>query len=362
MTSPITLATLLEINAEVASAEAVAVAQQLLSVPSDTDATPPYGPLTLETVAIDRDGSVLCLHTAATPSVSEVALVLQTLLNQSQPRTTGGLRYTLGRALLEVEAPPFDTNEEFSEALTRFESGDRREQVARLYARVHARSAGAIGPIVTNGRERRRHEPSSAELRRHLREADLRLYEARQAHAPAGAAERSKIAKAPLAACMLAGVALVAVGEYAYVSTGRAPVIPSHQPIAPGVAILPSIPAGVLTFAEEEAAPVASEAPPAAKSPRQQAKPVAWPPKGRDAADARVPRSSAAVAVPATPERPAPAMLRVQSTGRPGMVVTRMQPSPPARTQDAVQHKSDRKPSDRGVLARIRFEWNDPFK
>jgi len=44
------------------------------------------------------------------------------------------------------------------------------------------------------------------------------------------------------------------------------------------------------------------------------------------------------------------------------MVVTRMQPAPPARTQDVVQHKPDRKPSDRGVLARIRFEWNDPFK
>lgn len=358
MTSPITLATLLEVNAEVASAEAVAIAQQLLSVPSDTDATPPYGPLTLETVAIDLDGSVLCLHTAATPSVSEVALVLQTLLNRSQPRTSGGLRYAIGRALLEVEAPPFDTNEEFAEALTRFESGDRREQVARLYARTHARSAGTMGAIAPTARERRRHEPSSAELRRHLLEADLRLYEARQAHAPTGAAERSKIAKAPLAACMLAGVALVAAGEYAHVTTRQAPVIPSRQPIAPGAAILPSLPTGVLTFAEEDTTPVAPEAPRAAKSPKRQARPIVWPPKGHDAA-ART--STPSAAVPATPERSAASTFRVQSTGRPGMVVTRVQSGPPASPRDA-QRASERKTSDRGVIARIRFEWNNPFK
>src|SRR5262249_52367273 len=134
-------------------------------------------------------------------------------------RVPGGLRYALGRALLEVEAPPFDTLEEFSEALARFETGERHTQISRLH--VRAMSLIGTGPLEDGTAaqfDRRRNHPSHAELRRQLREADLRLYEARQSSGGPDDGDRKRMTKGPIAACMVAGLALVAAGEFAHSS------------------------------------------------------------------------------------------------------------------------------------------------
>jgi hypothetical protein len=201
--------------------EAVAIAQKLIKghcVGDDAEA--PYGPLSADTVVIGADGHVQCRASAATPSVSEIAIFLQSLLEGQ--RVPGGLRYTLGRALLDVDAPPFDSVHDLSVALERFEDGDRDATVAGLVRRASAaggthsgRQAGAPAA------DRRRQTPSSiAALRQELRMADLQLYQARLAAPPnrfgesrLREAKRSSVLSAPVAACMLAGVALVMAGE-----------------------------------------------------------------------------------------------------------------------------------------------------
>ena len=86
----------------------------------------------------------------------------------------GGLRYTIARALLEVDVPPFDSLDDFSRDLARHEHGDRAGIVRRL---LRASRLSAVG-----ARRYRRpidgtcHAPAT-ELRRALREADARLYE-----------------------------------------------------------------------------------------------------------------------------------------------------------------------------------------
>src|SRR3954447_6972006 len=178
-----TLAELVDQNVEISVADAVAVAQQLISDPDALGrAQAPYGPPTLESVGVTAGGTVRCLHTASTPTVVEVALVLQNLLGSSH-RVPGRLRYTVSRALHEFEPPPFESAQDFSTALERFEAGDRREQVASLYKRAPAAcpsDAGVVSlfapsPSVSTHAERRMHQRSAAELRRQLREADLRL-------------------------------------------------------------------------------------------------------------------------------------------------------------------------------------------
>ena len=92
------------------TAEAVAIAQQLIaSVRNQSDANevhPPYGPPSAENVFLNDDGSVVCRGCGATPAISEVAIFLDSLLPGAPQRIPGGLRYTIARALLDVEAPP----------------------------------------------------------------------------------------------------------------------------------------------------------------------------------------------------------------------------------------------------------------
>src|SRR5437763_1055456 len=118
--------------------EAVAIAQTLIQSPeiSAAVAGPPFGPPIPETVEVGSNGAVVCTSSAATPAVSEVGVLLQALLPPGETRIPGGLRYAIGRALLEVEGPPFDTIEDFSRALARFEQGDRGEVVRTLVERA----------------------------------------------------------------------------------------------------------------------------------------------------------------------------------------------------------------------------------
>jgi hypothetical protein len=254
----------------------------------------------------------------------------------------GGLRYAVGRALLEVEAPPFDSADEFSSALSRFEAGDRREQVARLYERASsALLSNCDGPgehDAASRIERRAHQPSAAELRRQLREADLKLYEAQRLamHDHRGTRTR-RVRRAPIAACMVAGVALVAAGEYAHV--GR-PVLPASSPQRQ--------PSAATSMPPDQTGPVVST---------------------------ETVRSATARGATSPPPKTAVAVRRTRASHTRANGVrsdTRAvhdgsAPSGPIRSRSAMRQNvalpqaSKREHSDRGVLARIRFEWNNPF-
>jgi hypothetical protein len=108
----------------ITTGEALAVAQSLFESGAD-DATPPFGPLSPENIMLRPDGSVTSTACATTPTVLEAAVLVEELLPEGPALVPGALRYTLGRALHEVAAPPFDSLADFSRALRRFETGGR---------------------------------------------------------------------------------------------------------------------------------------------------------------------------------------------------------------------------------------------
>jgi hypothetical protein len=361
MDTTITLSELRRREVEIAPHEAVAVAQQLMCGAANIDARPPYGPPSLDSIAIAPDGSVRCLGTAATLSVPEVAIILQALLATSVSRVPGGLRYAVGRALLEVEAPPFDSLEEFSIALERFERGTRSEAVAQLFQR------GALAGVpATTGdvharphRERRLHGPSVAELRRDLREMDLRLFEARQdPHADRRSINRSGgfSRRAPMAACMVAGAALLAAGEL--VQTHRV----THAPPARvDAAVAPAS----TTIVPNDIHPIAAAATADDAREKTESSPITTP-------GAIAPSPAAAphaVAVAHTHRRPTRTTAR-KSASRVARADANRQPATTRHDgrQELGSHRRDDRrvdrdrDRDRGVIARIRFEWDNPFK
>ena len=117
--------------------EAVAIAQQLIHSDVDVELTAPLGPPTVESVVILADGRVASSSSAATPAVSDVGRLLESMLPRGgRPPVSGALRYTVARALLEVDAPPFDSLQALSSSLARFEVGDRRQVLRSLVARA----------------------------------------------------------------------------------------------------------------------------------------------------------------------------------------------------------------------------------
>lgn len=338
-----TLAELMNQNVEIAFADAVAIAQQLICEPDVlSGAQAPYGPLTLESVAVTVEGKVLCLHTAATPTVVEVGLVLHNLLGSSH-RVPGRLRYTVGRALHEVEAPPFESAHDFSTALQRFEAGDRREQIAGLYERARATcpsDAGVVSlftpkPSVSRPPERRT-QRSAAELRRQLRDADLQLYETQRLSKPDPHQIRTgRFRRAPIAACMVAGVALVAAGEIAHVGQ-RAPTPVASQPLAP-IDIATNIPI------DAPSQPAVAEVP--VKAPEVSPRPTISPASGR---------RTAAQAYAVTPRSRTP-MTRAGAASR-----SATPSQAPARKVGEPRPAREREKSDHGL--RIRFVWDNPFR
>jgi hypothetical protein len=255
MTMLIHLSQLGEASVELRSYEAVAIAQQLMH--DDVDASgarAPFGPLSVETVGIDVRGRVHCHGCAARQSVVEVAIFLQGVLDEFVGRVPVGLRHALARALHEVDAPPFDSGGEFAAVLARFERGNREDVLERLFRRVaesmsDVRVRGPETPLV----ERRRAGPTTADLRRELREADLHLYEARAA-ARRMATRRSSggaMKVAPMIACMMSGVALIAAGEYVAQArrplgapaAGRNTIAPIQAASVPRIVPLPVQPA-----------------------------------------------------------------------------------------------------------------------
>jgi len=215
MTKSASLAELQRAGVTVEPEEAVAIVQQLIAALRDggqpEPLEPPFGPPTPETVVLHSDGTVTCRGCDATPAVSEIARLLDAMLQAGVSRPAGALRYTIARARLDVDAPPFDSIEHLSRALARFESGPRERAVTRALRRREARSALAPAPVAD-----RRRQPQATLLRRALREADARLY--LQTVAPPTIVvatqpePRPRSYSAP-AACIAAGLLLVGIGE-----------------------------------------------------------------------------------------------------------------------------------------------------
>jgi hypothetical protein len=241
--------------------EAVAIAQQLIAqlteaadLTNEPDASL-LGPPTPSNVFLGRDGSVFCIGCQVKPAVFEVAVLLQTLLPAGTGQVSGGVRYTIARGLHDVDAPPFDSIDEFSRALARYERGDRATVVRGLLARAAGQaSVAAFGrpravpspPIA----ERRRSAPASSVLRRELHAVDKRLYEQRfvapRVHAEVTPIPRPVIARAgslgrwrpPAAAAILFGaIALAGVADLLHQRRSHEP---ERSAVAVNVGVSPS--------------------------------------------------------------------------------------------------------------------------
>ncbi|MGH9142666.1 MAG: hypothetical protein ACRD2I_16165 [Vicinamibacterales bacterium] len=297
--------------------EAVAIAQQLISSlqePGRPDQVhPPYGPPSVENVWLNEDGTVDCRCCTVTPAVSEIGNFLEQLLPPGSTRVPGGLRYTVARALLNVDVPPFDSLDELSSDLVRHERGDRAEIVRHLVVRSSGRRAIAAVPLV----ERRMNRASATSLRRELREADHRLYQQQCAPIAAEPAVIDLVAVSPppararswnaTAACVAAGLTLMGAGELMHVRSASTPPPP---PVV--MAQIPVIDAPRLT-------PVQS---------------IAGPERG-------------IIAVRDISTRPVPA-------SRPEVRAVKRSARPPARS---VRRGIAAHPARRGMLDRLRLRW-----
>jgi hypothetical protein len=173
MRRQVSIAELQRAGIDFETAEALAIVRQLMTPAEGArvrELEPPFGPPSPDNVFIEPDGTVTCSGCETTTSVSEAAIFLQSLLPPGTPAVPGSLRYTLARALHDVDAPPFDSIDQFSAALTRYERGDARAVVRRLLDRA---SEGAGETVL----DRRRTPPAITDLRRQLRAADARVYE-----------------------------------------------------------------------------------------------------------------------------------------------------------------------------------------
>jgi hypothetical protein len=199
--------------------EAVAIAQQLIRSLRQTSVRnlePPYGPPTASNVFLNEDGSVTCRGCDTAPAVFEIAIFLDALLPAS-PRVPGGLRYAIARAMLAIDVAPFDSLDEFSEALARYESGPREAVVRRLLERWSS------APVARPARaDRRKPRVSVTELRRALRDADARLYQ-QLTRANAASSQTTPHRTMPKAAACVALGLLVVSGEFVHIRRSAPP-------------------------------------------------------------------------------------------------------------------------------------------
>jgi hypothetical protein len=203
---PISIAELQRAGGALAAHEAVTIAQQLIHDRCARVPAPPFGLPSPDTVSIGADGAVVCHGCEVTPTAPEIALFLHAALSNT-PRVPGGLRYAIARALHEVDAPPFDTVDDFSLAVARYERGSRRDVLRELAARLYIDRANAAVYRMTV--DRRQTLPSATELRRMLREADRQLFERRIAAPPRPTSRpmraRPRIAGAAILCVLTAG-------------------------------------------------------------------------------------------------------------------------------------------------------------
>jgi hypothetical protein len=132
--------------------EAVAVALELMRDGSiATSSSPPHEPPLPENVYLGSDGSVVCRGCGTPLAVSDVALFLRRLLPIGTAGVPGALHYTIARALQEVDAPPFDSAEDFSRALARFEHGDGAQFLRALMERTQTNDGVTLQPSAEQG-------------------------------------------------------------------------------------------------------------------------------------------------------------------------------------------------------------------
>ena len=118
--------------------EAVALARELLGCPCGVPVP--------ENIQLGSDGSVSCTSTAGMPSVASVAQLLLTLLPAGTRNVPAPLRYAIARGVEAVEAPAFESADDFSRALERFEHGDRRDVLRGVLHRGALASPSSAGP------------------------------------------------------------------------------------------------------------------------------------------------------------------------------------------------------------------------
>ncbi len=80
MSHSVSLAELQRTGLVLTADEAVAIALQLIDPPANVPLQPPFGPVSADRICIGTDGTVSCAGCAATPSVAELAILLQQLL------------------------------------------------------------------------------------------------------------------------------------------------------------------------------------------------------------------------------------------------------------------------------------------
>ncbi len=242
---------------ELTACEAVAVAQQLIAS-ADVDR---HRPLSLDQVRLGADGSIAWGQCLGAPRVSEIGMLLAEMLpHEGTTRVSGALRYTIARALSEVEAPPFDSLSDLSAALARHEQRDPVAVVRELYARAASKpTKRAESPV-----DRRRRTPSTTTLRRQLHEADEALFSHLHRTVTVAAAPQPSL---PPAAAV---DPLILIPESAYVAAGDG-FDAARWAIGATVALLVSFGAGYAVVAGVGATKVAS---PAAQGTASAATPV----------------------------------------------------------------------------------------
>jgi hypothetical protein len=221
MATPRSIAELQRAGVVLRADEAVAIVQKLIHDRGHSVLVPPFGPPSIESVFVGDDGSVTCRACEATPGAAEIAILLQSFLPDGAPNVSGSLRYTIARALHDVDAPPFDSLDALSAALARHERGDRDRIVRALYARA----AGAEHFEVKHERRRGR---TPSDCRRHLREADERLYQQKlvieNAAAVRAAAPQRRVA--PIVIAAAAAVLVIGGAEALRVTPSSAVATP----------------------------------------------------------------------------------------------------------------------------------------
>ncbi len=221
----VALSVLIDSGVRLSWPQAVALVQSIVAVGS-TVPSRPRRPDLLDDLALDRDGGVFATSDEGVVlSVSELALLLGRLLPgdmaAARDRAPAGLQFAGSRALGLAAAPGFQSVEEFSRLLGRFEAGDRSQLLrevfehylvhtgraqARYAEELHACAAPDL-PGATSGLheepaetaatrprvERRRSRITPDVARRLLRDADERHYRSR---ADGGAADTDESARA----------------------------------------------------------------------------------------------------------------------------------------------------------------------
>jgi hypothetical protein len=138
------------------SHEAVAIIQQLITRVEEIDVElTRQGPPSLGDVRLGGDGSIVGDNGAARLSILDAATLFEAMLPRGgKTHVPGALRYTIARALGEVDAPQFHSTADFSAALKRHEQGDRKTVVRELYCRTlsEPRLEPPIGHVGLNPR------------------------------------------------------------------------------------------------------------------------------------------------------------------------------------------------------------------